>query len=125
MIKSNINAYVSNSSADGPKQHTVTVIYIVLVNYSCPNNVILDLYNIHVRDSNLIIMEDFNSHSQSWGYDHIDVRGEEIEAWQDNNNLTLINQLYDTLTFCFRFLHIISIPEIALYTEDIHNITMR
>ena len=44
-------------------------------------------------------MGDFNSHSQSWGYDHIDTRGEEIEAWQDDKNLTLINQPYDTPTF--------------------------
>ena len=40
-------------------------------------------------------MGDSNSHSQSWGYDHIDARGEEIEAWQDNKNLShsLINRM--------------------------------
>ena len=38
-------------------------------------------------------MGDFNSHSQSWGYDHIDARGEEIEAWQGDNNFhSLINR---------------------------------
>ena len=37
-------------------------------------------------------MGDFNSDLQSWGYDHIDARGEEIEAWQDDNNPTFINQ---------------------------------
>ena len=83
------------------------------------------LHNIHVRDSNFIIMGDFNSHSQSWGYDHIDARGEEIEAWQDDNNLTLINQPYDTLTFYSRCWHTTSTPGIALCTEDLHSITMR
>ena len=57
LIKSNINAYVSSSSIDGPEQHTVTVNTlerdILLVNYYCPNNVNLELHNIHIRDSNL------------------------------------------------------------------------
>ena len=84
LIKSNISAYMSSSSNDGAEQHTIKVNTlkkdILLVNYYCPNNVNLALHNIHVRDSNFIIMGDFNSHTQSWGYDHIDARGEEIEA---------------------------------------------
>ena len=115
MIKSNINAYMFSSSNDGAEQHTVTVNTIkrdiLLVNYYRPNNdVNLALHNIHVRDSNFIIMGDFNSHSQSWGYDHIDARGEEIEAWQDDNNITLINQPYDTPTFYSRCWHTTSTP---------------
>ena len=129
LIKSNINAYMSSSSNDGAEQHTITVNTlkwdIILVNYYCPNNVNLALHNIHVRDSNFIIMGDFNSHSQSWGYDHIDARGEEIEAWQDDKNLTLINQPYDTPTFYSRCWHTTSTPDIALCTEDLHSITMR
>ena len=70
-------------------------------------------------------MGNFNSHSQSWGYDHIDARGEEIEAWQDNKNLTLINQPYDTLTFYSRCWHTTSTSDIALCIEDLHSITMR
>ena len=92
LIKLNINTYMSCSSNDGAEQHTITVNTlrrdILLVNYYCPNNVNLALHNIHVRDSNFIIMGDFNSHSQSWGCDHIGAPGEEIEAWQDDNNLT-------------------------------------
>ena len=129
LIKSNINAYMSSSSNDGAEQHTITVNTlkrdIILVNYYCPNNVNLALHNIHVRDSNFIIMGDFNSHSQSWGYDHIDARGEEIEAWQDDKNLALINQPYDTPTFYSRCWHTTSTPDIALCTEDLHSITMR
>ena len=120
LIKSNINAYTSSSSNDGAEQHTITInslkIYILLVNYYRLNNVNLALHNIHVRDSKFIIMTDFNSHSQSWGYDHIDARGEEIEAWQDDQNLTLINPPYDTPTFYSRCWHTTSTPDIALCT---------
>ena len=31
-----------------------------------------------VEDHHFVVV-DFNSHSQSWGYDHIDERGEEVE----------------------------------------------
>ena len=120
---------MSSSSNDGAEQHTVAVntlkTEILLVNYYCPNNVNLELHNIHVRYSNFIIMGDFNSHSQSWGYDHINARGEEIEAWQDDNNLTVINQPYDTPTFCSRCWYTTSTPDIALCTENLHSITMR
>ena len=120
LIKSNINAYMSSSSNDGAEQHTITVNTlkrdILLVNYYCPNNVNLALHNTHVRDNNFIIMGDFNSHSQIWGYDHIDARGEEIEAWQDDKNLTLINQPYDTPTFYSRCWHTTSTPDIELCT---------
>ena len=50
---------------------------------------------------------------------------EEIEAWQDDKNLTLINQPYDTPTFYSRCWHPTSTPDIALCTEDLHSITMR
>ena len=122
LIKSNINAYMSSSSNGGAEQHTVIVNTqkreILLVNYYCPNNVNLALHNIHVMDSNFIIMGDFNSHSQRCGYDH-------IEAWQDDNNLTLINQPYDTPTIYSRCWHTTSIPDSALCTGNLHSITMR
>ena len=72
---------MSSSSNDRAEQDIVTVNTlkrdILLVN--------LALHNIHVRSSNFTIMGDLNSHSQSWGYNYIDARGEETEAWQDNS----------------------------------------
>ena len=118
---------MSSSSNDGAEQHTATVntlkIYILLINHYCHNNANLVLHSIHVIDSNFIIMGDFNSHSQSWGYDHIDARGEEFEAWQDDNNLTLINQPYATPTFYSRCWNTISTPDIArtMYSRCIHH----
>ena len=67
----------------------------IIVNYYCPNNVNLNIQNINVKSENFIIVGDFDSHSQSWGYSHIDNPGEEIEDWQDENNLTLINRPND------------------------------
>ena len=54
-----------------------------IVNYYCPNNVNLNIQNINVKSENCIIVGDFNSHSQSWVYNHIDNRGEEIKDWHD------------------------------------------
>ena len=70
-------------------------------------------------------MGDFNNHSKSWGYDQIDARGEEIEAWQDDNNVTFINQPYDTPTFYSRCWNTTSTLDIAICTEDLHSITIR
>ena len=101
LIKSNTNAYISSSSNDRPElQHTVTVKTlkreILHVTYYCPNNVNLELHNVHVRYSNFIIMRDFNSHSQSWRYDRIDARGEEIEATYQMARSTAIAGSYPT-----------------------------
>ena len=50
-----------------------------LVNYYCPNDRPLKLESIDVPNSSFLIVGDFNSHSQSWGYDHLHRRGGEIE----------------------------------------------
>ena len=131
LVKSHINAYLipSDSSADSAEYQTIKIKTetkeIYLVNYFCPNNVTSDLHNIQVKGSNFIIVGDFNSHSQSWGYNHIDARGEEIEERQDDNNLILINNPDDTPTFYSRCWHTTSTPDIAICTEDIHSITKR
>ena len=85
----------------------------------------LNIQNINVKSENFIIVGDFNSHSQSWGYNHIYNRGEEIEDWQDENNLTLINRPNDAPTFYSRVWHTTSTPDIALCTEDVHRIIER
>ena len=46
----------------------------------------------------LIVVGDFNSHSQSSEYDYLDRRGEELEIWQDGNKLILINQSDEPFT---------------------------
>ena len=91
----------------------ITNLNFTIVNYYCPDNVNLNIQNINVKSENFIIVGDFNSHSQSWRYNHIDNRGEEIEYWQDENNLTLINQPNDAPTFYSRVCHTTSTQVIA------------
>ena len=94
-----------------------------IVNYYCPNNVNLNIQNVNVKSDNFIIVGDFNSRSQNWGYNHIDNRRGEIEDWQDKNNLTLINRPNDAPTFYVW--HTTSTPDIALCIEDLHRIIER
>ena len=51
-----------------------------VVNYYCPDDKMLSLNIIQVPDSGFLITGDFNSRSQSWGYNNIDRRGEEVET---------------------------------------------
>ena len=112
------NAYMSSSLTDGPDQCTVTVKTlereIILVNYYYHINVNLELHNIHARDNNFIILEDFNRHSQSWGY--ATSMHEKRRLKHGRTILTLINQPYASLTFYSRCWHTTSTPDIALCT---------
>ena len=66
-----------------------------------------------------LVVGDFNSHSQSWGYDHIDKRGEEVENWQDDHRLNLINKPEDQPTFYSRRWRTTSTPDLPFCTDDI------
>ena len=89
--------YMSNSSTHSAENQAMIIQTtnrnFTIVYYYCPNNVNLNIQNMNLKSENFIIVGDFNSHSQSWGYNHIDNRGKEIEDWQDENNITLINLL--------------------------------
>jgi endonuclease/exonuclease/phosphatase family metal-dependent hydrolase len=98
----------------------ITTCTLDLVNYYCPNDKSLDLDTIQVTNDSFLITGDFNSQSQSWGYDTLDKRGEEIETWQDEDHLILINDPSDEPTFYSRRWHSTTTPDLALCTEDIH-----
>jgi ribonuclease HI len=94
-----------------------------LLNYYCPNDKPLALDTIPEKER-LLVCGDFNSHSQSWGYDHMDKRGEELESWQDENQFTLINQPADPPTFYSRAWHTTSTPDLAFHSPGLEwNIT--
>ena len=99
---------------------TISTGTLDLVNYYCPSDKNLVLDTIQVPDSAFLIAGDFNSQSQSWGYDRLDRRGEEIEAWQDENHLLLVNDPSDQHTFYSRAWHTTTTPDIALCTEGLH-----
>ena len=67
----------------------------------------------------MIVCGDFNSHSQSWGYDHMDKRGEELENWQDDKGLLLLNKPKDPPTYYSRAWQTTSTPDLALYSTDL------
>ena len=46
----------------------------------------------NIPDNNCVVVGDFNSHSERWGYNETDRRGEEVEDWEIDTNLQLINQ---------------------------------
>ena len=93
---------------------------IQLVNFYCPNDKPLSLETISTEVSNFIKVDNFNSHSQSWAYQHMDQRDEEVENRQDENRLLLINSPSDQPTFYSRRWHTTSTPDIALCTKDPH-----
>src|SRR5579871_3130516 len=89
-----------------------------LVNYYCPNDRQLALDTISVKEK-IIVCGDFNSHSESWGYDHMDRRGEELENWQDENGLILVNQPIDPPTFYSKVCHTTSTPYLTFHSPDL------
>ena len=103
LVKNNIHAYEKTSFMDGAEYQLLQLktdkMEIVLLNYYCPNDKPLNLSSVPVPDSNFVAVGDFNSHSQSWGYNHLDKRGEEVETWQHDHSLILVNTPSDTPTF--------------------------
>ena len=89
-----------------------------LINYYCPSDRPLALDTISTKER-VVICGDFNSHSQSWSYDHMDKRGEELENWQDESGLMLINQPEDAPTFYSRSWHTTSTPDLAFHSTDL------
>ena len=68
---------------------------------------------------------DFNSHSQSWGYDEMDHRGEEVENSQIDWNLQLLNDPDDQDTFYSRRWRTASSPDLGFATDDVAKCTTR
>ena len=124
LVRNIINACLIDTHMEDSEYQVMDIkaddVDIQLVNFYCPNDKPLSLDTISTEVSNFIIVGDFNSHSQSWGYQHMDRRGEEVENWQDDNRLLLINSPSDQPTFYSRRWHTTSTPDIALCTEDLH-----
>lgn len=80
-------------------QQKVYMMKIERLNYYCPNDRPLSLSSVQVPFTHFIAAGDFNSHPQSWGYDQLDQKGEEIKAWQDEHFLVPPNRAIDIFTF--------------------------
>ena len=93
---------------------------ISLFNCYCPPDRKLDLDRMQLsNDEENIIVGDMNSHSQSWGYPDLNTRGEEIEEWQGENRLILLNKPDDKPSFYSRTWLTSTTPDIAFATNNI------
>ncbi|GFS21699.1 hypothetical protein ElyMa_001599300 [Elysia marginata] len=98
---------------------------LLVYNFYCPANKQLSLDAIDIPDAGCLILGDFNSHSQSWEYDEMDHRGEEVENWQIDQNLQLLNDPEDQDTFYSRRWRTTSTPDLGFATDDIAKCTSR
>ena len=92
---------------------------INIFNLYCPPDKDLSLQHIQVPSQNCLAVGDFNSHSTSWGYGETDRRGDEVEDWQIENNMLLLNDPEDPPTFFSRRWISTSTPDLAFATEDL------
>ena len=124
LVRNNINACLVDTHMEDSEYQVIRIqtktTDLHLVNFYCPNDRPLSLDTINTKASNFLVVGDFNSHSQSWGYDHMDRRGDEVENWQDDNKLILLNKPSDAHTFYSRRWHTTSTPDLAFCTEDMH-----
>ena len=124
LVRNNIHACETDVHMEGAEYQVVRAklneTELQILNFYCPNDRPLSLETIKVPNSTFIAVGDYNSHSQSWGYSHMDRRGEEVEDWQDDNHLILINTPNDTPTFYSRRWRTTSTPDLAFCTEDLH-----
>ena len=114
--------------ACGIKQvHLLPVVYtglrkqvsLKIFNIYCPPDRDLSLDLIHPQESRCIILGDFNSHSEAWGYEEADRRGEEVEDLQVDNGLVLLNDPDDPPTFFSRRWLSSTTPDLAFATNDL------
>ena len=129
LVRNNISACQRKVFMEGAEYQVMWVklkdTELHILNYYCPNDRPLSLNTIGIPETQFLAVGDFNSHSQSWGYNHLDSRGEEVEDWQDDNKLALINRPYDSPTFYSRRWKNTSTPDLAFATDDVHKETQR
>ena len=92
---------------------------IRIYNLYSPADKDLTLSNMKITDTNCIIVGDFNSRSERWGYPDTDKRGDELEDWEIDSNLHLLNKADDTPSFYSRRWLTTSTPDLAFCTGDI------
>ena len=104
---------------------TVDNSVISIYNLYCPQDKDLSLRNMDLPTENCMVVGDFNSHSTCWGYEETDRRGDEVEDWQIDSNILLLNDPEDTPTYFSRRWISTSTPDLAFATEDLSRKTSR
>ena len=104
---------------------TVDNSVITIYNLYCPSDKRLSLQHMDIPSENCLVVGDFNSHSTSWGYDVTDPRGDEVEDWQIESNMILLNDPEDPPTFFSRRWLTTTTPDLAFATDDLSHKTSR
>ena len=104
---------------------TVNNTKITIYNLYCPQDKNLSLQSLEIPPENCFAVGDFNSHSNCWGYEETDRRGEEVEDWQVESKLLLLNDPEDPPTFYSRRWKTTSTPDLAFATDDLSKKTTR
>jgi hypothetical protein len=93
-------------------------------NIYCPPTKDLALDAMETTNVDCLVVGDFNSHSDRWGYSETDAPGSEVEDWEIYVNFQLLNSANDTPTFYSRTWKTTSTPDPTFSTGDLaHQIT--
>ena len=92
---------------------------LLIFNCYCPPNKELNLDKIKTQEERCLVLGDFNSHSQSWGYEDMDKRGEALENWQIETKLQLLYDDEDEDTYFSRAWKTTSTPDLTFATDDL------
>jgi hypothetical protein len=90
-----------------------------VVNIYCPPAKALALDAMETTNANCLIVGDFSSHSDRWVYPETDFRGAEVEVWEIDVNVQLLNRSNDTPPCYSRSWKTTSTPELAFSTGDL------
>ena len=96
-----------------------------IFNIYSPQNTDLSLDLIQIEDKDCLVLGDFNSHSEAWGYKEADARGEQVEDWQVDTKLVLLNDPDDPPSFFSRTWLKSYTPDLAFATNDLAGISSR
>ena len=100
---------------------TINQTCIQIFNIYYPDNKDLSLQNFDVPQENCIGLRDLNSHYTCWGYEANNARGDEIEDWQIETNMVLINDPDDPPTFYSLRWMTTSTPDLAFASDNLAN----
>ena len=92
---------------------------LTIYNLNCPQDKELLLQSLNTPAKSCMVLGDFNSRSTCCGYDDTDTRGDEVEDWQIDNNMILLNMPEDTPTLYSRRWMTTSTPDLAFATDDL------
>lgn len=98
---------------------------ITIYNIYCPADKELSLQRLQTPQENCIVLGDFNSHSTNWGYNETDKRGDEVEDWQIDSKMLLLNDPEDPPSFYSRRWLTTSTPDLAFATDNVAKLTER